>query len=67
MRKILSAVLVAVIAATASAVPAFAQDFTPLTDMRASAAYRLRTAQNMALRYVMDISGTAVNVLEVAP
>jgi xanthine dehydrogenase small subunit len=48
-----------------AALPAFAQDFTPMTDMRASAAYRLATAQNMLLRYYHDRSGTPVSVLEV--
>jgi xanthine dehydrogenase small subunit len=46
---------------------AFAEDFTPLSDMRASAAYRLETAGNMLLRYFHDLSGSAVSVLEVAP
>ncbi len=44
---------------------AFAQDFTPMSDMRASAAYRLQTAQNMLTRYVHDLAGTSVSVLEV--
>ncbi len=47
--------------------PAFAQDFTPLSDMRASAAYRLKAAQNMAVRYAMDRAGQPVDVLGVAP
>ena len=42
-----------------------AQDFTPLSDMRASAAYRLTTAQNMLRRYVHDLAGVSVSVLEV--
>jgi xanthine dehydrogenase small subunit len=42
-----------------------AQDFTPLSDMRASAAYRLQTAQNMLRRYVHDLAGVPVSVLEV--
>ncbi|MFN4129050.1 MAG: FAD binding domain-containing protein, partial [Paracoccaceae bacterium] len=42
-----------------------AQDFTPLSDMRASAAYRLTTAQNMLRRYVHDLDGVPVSVLEV--
>lgn len=46
---------------------ALAQDFTPLSDMRASAAYRLTTAANMLTRYFHDLSGTAVSILEVAP
>jgi xanthine dehydrogenase small subunit len=44
-----------------------AEDFAPLSDMRASAAYRLETAGNMLLRYFHDLSGSAVSVLEVAP
>lgn len=50
-----------------AALPAFAEDFTPLTDMRASAEYRLETAQNMLLRYFHDLAGHTVNVLEVQP
>ncbi|MDF2141308.1 xanthine dehydrogenase small subunit [Paenirhodobacter sp. CAU 1674] len=50
-----------------AALPALAQDFTPLSDMRASAAYRLEAAQNMALRYLREASGEAISVLEVAP
>ena len=36
----------------------WAQDYAPLSDMRASAAYRLRAAQNLSLRYFHDLSGT---------
>jgi len=36
-----------------------------MSDMRASAAYRLTTAQNMLRRYVHDLNGDAVSVLEV--
>ena len=42
-----------------------ARDFQPLTDMRASASYRLTSAENLLIRYVHDLSGTQVNVLEV--
>jgi xanthine dehydrogenase small subunit len=42
-----------------------AQDFAPLTDMRASAAYRLKSAQNMLIRYGHDLAGKTVSVLEV--
>ena len=42
------------------------EDFTPLSDMRASADYRLDTARNMMLRYYLDIEGAAVDVLEVS-
>jgi xanthine dehydrogenase small subunit len=45
--------------------PVFAQDFTPLTDMRASAAYRLEAAANMLVRYAHELAGTATDVLEV--
>ena len=40
-----------------AAMTAMAQDFSPLSDMRASAAYRMRTAQNMLLRYFHEMSG----------
>jgi xanthine dehydrogenase small subunit len=46
---------------------AFAQDFTPLTDMRASAGYRLRAAENMLTRYVHDLAGLPVSVRGVMP
>ena len=49
-----------------AAMTAYAQDFTPLTDMRASAAYRLETAANMLLRYFREDQGVATNVLEVS-
>ncbi|MEO6301029.1 MAG: FAD binding domain-containing protein, partial [Paracoccaceae bacterium] len=48
-----------------AAIPAFTKDFQPLTDMRASAEYRLITAQNLLVRYFHDLAGVAVNVLEV--
>ncbi len=50
-----------------AALPAFAEDFTPLSDMRASADYRLETARNLLLRYFHDLKGTPTSVLEVAP
>ena len=49
-----------------AALPAFASDFTPMSDMRASAAYRLEAAQNMIRRYFADVSGMPVSVLEVS-
>ncbi|OYU40669.1 MAG: xanthine dehydrogenase small subunit [Pseudorhodobacter sp. PARRP1] len=48
-----------------TALPAFAKDFQPLTDMRASSTYRLTTAQNLLIRYFHDLNGTKTNVLEV--
>ena len=50
-----------------TAIPGFARDFTPMSDMRASAEYRLRTAQNMLWRYFHAHSGTTISVLEVSP
>jgi xanthine dehydrogenase small subunit len=49
------------------AAEAMTGDFTPMTDMRASAGYRMLTAQNLMRRYFHDLSGAAVSVLEVAP
>jgi xanthine dehydrogenase small subunit len=48
-----------------AAMKLFASDYTPMSDMRASAAYRLRTAENMLLRYFNERSGVAASVLEV--
>lgn len=48
-----------------AALPAFAADFQPMSDMRASADYRLTTAQNLLIRYFHDLAGTPTNVLEV--
>lgn len=55
------------LATIAAAKPAMAQDFTPLTDMRASAEYRLLSAENMLERYFHDLAGRHVSVLEVTP
>ena len=48
-----------------TAMAAMEQDFTPLSDMRASARYRLQAAQNMLRRYLAETAGQATNVLEV--
>jgi xanthine dehydrogenase small subunit len=53
------------LATAEAAAGAMAGDFTPLSDMRASAAYRLTTAQNLMIRYFHDLSGVPVSVLEV--
>lgn len=45
----------------------FDKDYSPLTDMRASASYRLETAKNLLLRYFLEDQGQATNVLEVQP
>ena len=39
------------------AVPLFAKDFTPLTDMRASAAYRMMVTENLLRRFWLETSG----------
>ncbi|SMY05992.1 xanthine dehydrogenase small subunit [Flavimaricola marinus] len=51
----------------AAALPAFAQDYSPMTDMRASSDYRLRTAQNLLSRYFADLAGQPTSVLAVQP
>jgi xanthine dehydrogenase small subunit len=50
-----------------AALPAFAEDFQPISDMRASADYRMATARNLLLRYFLEDQGTSTRVLEVAP
>ncbi len=42
------------------------EDFTPMSDMRASADYRLKAASNMLIRYFHEDRGIAANVLEVS-
>jgi xanthine dehydrogenase small subunit len=50
------------------AMAALAHDYTPLTDMRASAAYRLQVAQNLLRRFWLEtrpidpLPESAVNV-----
>ncbi|WP_299602387.1 xanthine dehydrogenase small subunit [uncultured Tateyamaria sp.] len=52
-------------AVVARAMQAMTRDFQPLSDMRASADYRMQTAQNMLLRAWLEDQGQATNVLEV--
>jgi xanthine dehydrogenase small subunit len=42
-----------------AALPAFAEDFQPITDMRASAEYRLMVAQNLLRRFLLEAAGAA--------
>ena len=49
----------------ARAATQFGADYTPMTDMRASAAYRLEVAENLLRRYFADLSGQPTSVLEV--
>ena len=46
---------------------AWDKDFAPLSDMRASAEYRLEAARNMLQRYLLEDLGAPVSVLEVMP
>ncbi len=50
-----------------AALPAFARDFTPLSDMRASSGYRLETAGAMLVRYFADLSGAETDLRRVVP
>ncbi len=50
-----------------AAAEAMAGDFTPMSDMRASAVYRMQVAQNLMRRYFHDLNGVDVSVLEVQP
>jgi len=52
-------------AALDRAAPEWAKDFSPMSDMRASADYRLAAARNMLRRYWLEGQGAAVNVREV--
>ena len=51
-------------ATLASAQAALARDFTPLDDMRASAAYRLRVAQNLLQRFWLETRPDAASSTE---
>ncbi|MEO1306710.1 MAG: xanthine dehydrogenase small subunit [Pseudomonadota bacterium] len=46
---------------------AFEEDFTPLSDMRASAQYRLASAKNMLLRAYWEDQGQSCSVLQITP
>jgi xanthine dehydrogenase small subunit len=49
------------------AMNAMTDDFQPLSDMRASATYRMASARNMLRRYWLEDHGIAASVLEVSP
>jgi len=47
-----------------AAMAALAEDFTPLSDMRASAGYRMQSAQNLLMKmYLEKLGGTKTHVL----
>ena len=48
------------IASFEAAAAVLAEDFTPISDMRASAGYRLQVAANLILKYGLDVTGTPV-------
>ncbi len=48
------------------AMAALPEDFTPLSDMRASAAYRMRAAQNLLLRFWLEAEGQPASLEDVA-
>jgi xanthine dehydrogenase small subunit len=50
-----------------TAMAEFTKDYQPITDMRASAAYRDATAKNLLQRYFDDSNGLQTSVLEVMP
>ncbi|MBW8812745.1 MAG: xanthine dehydrogenase small subunit [Caulobacterales bacterium] len=50
-----------------AAAEALARDFTPITDMRASAAYRLTAAQNLVRRAFLETEGGPAGVRALAP
>jgi xanthine dehydrogenase small subunit len=50
-----------------AALSAFAIDFAPMSDMRASKEYRLKAAQNMLQRYFLEDTENTPRVLETTP
>jgi xanthine dehydrogenase small subunit len=49
-----------------AAADAVKEDFTPLTDLRASAAYRSRVAANLVIKAIAEVSGVRPDVTRVA-
>lgn len=49
-----------------AALPEMAKDYQPMSDMRASAKYRLKTAQNMALRAFLSDQSKTLDVRQVS-
>ena len=46
------------VATVQAAMAEYPKDFTPLSDMRASAQYRMTVAQNLLLRFYFETTGT---------
>ena len=55
------------VAGAAPAMAALAQDYTPISDMRATAAYRLEAARGMLIRAVLTDRDAAPLVTEITP
>ncbi|WP_417606637.1 xanthine dehydrogenase small subunit [Primorskyibacter flagellatus] len=53
--------------AVVDAMPELDNDFEPMSDMRASAAYRLDAARNMILRYFLEDASGLCTIAEVKP
>jgi len=53
-------------ATVAAAAARMAEDFTPISDMRASAGYRLAAAEGLLWRYFHESRGAAVSVRAVS-
>jgi xanthine dehydrogenase small subunit len=49
-----------------SAAEAVSNDFTPLTDLRASAAYRSRVAGNLVVKAIAEIAGVSPGITRIA-
>ena len=48
------------------AAEAVAKDFTPLTDLRASASYRSRVAGNLVIKAIAEVAGVSAGVTRIA-
>jgi xanthine dehydrogenase small subunit len=55
------------LASVQAARAALAQDFTPMSDMRASAPYRSEIAGNLLIRYFYDLAGMPADLMAVQP
>ncbi len=53
-------------ASIGAALPAFATDFQPISDMRASAEYRLQVAQNLLLKYLLETTDKPIRIVGIA-
>jgi xanthine dehydrogenase small subunit len=54
-------------AAWLPAIAALSEDFTPMSDMRASASYRMKAARNLLRRALLEIGGVSSDTTRVTP